>query len=110
MKTKTIVLMVALLLTTLMTKAQNKYEFMAIIYAPSVNELTISLDGKEFLKEEVKLEKNETSPRNMNPLLKKVSEYQDSDWELLSFNPSTQSSYNDGKYIAFLRKKKADKK
>jgi hypothetical protein len=114
MKTKTLLFTVALVLSVFFSKAQQiKYQFMVMEYSTMDNEVAISIDGKEFKKEKINKEKHEKSGYNANPLLEKVSEYQDAEWELMSFNTQIGGSTFQGGsgnnseiYFAYLRKKK----
>ena len=47
-------------------------------------DLAISINGTEFKTEKIVIEKSQDSYFNTNPLLKKVNEYQDKGWELMS--------------------------
>jgi hypothetical protein len=112
MKTKKILLTITLLALTLFINGQDKYEFLTIEFNTSLSILTVSIDGDNYIKEVVELPKAERLS-NSNPVLKKVKEYQDKDWEVMSFNNhtialSTVMTYN--VYFAYLRKKKVDKK
>ncbi len=112
MKTKRIILTIALFILFLCYKAQGKYEFMSIGYDAVVHQLVVSVDGKQVLTEQVELEKAEKGYLNSGPLLKKVSEYQEQDWEVITFNTSGLSVGSGVRlvYVAFLRKKKDEKK
>lgn len=85
--------------------AQDKYQFMTINYESYTNGMCISIDGETLLKEKVDLPKNENTNLNTNPVLKKIKEYQDKGWELVTFE-----TYPFGggfpAYDAFMRKKK----
>jgi hypothetical protein len=83
MKTKQILLIIAFLGLTLISKAQDKYEFMIISYFPQAKYLAIAIDGKEVIHEDVSADKHEKVSGSY--LLKKVSEYQDKDWEVITF-------------------------
>ena len=110
MKTKKIIFTFALLFITFLTSAQNKYQFMVIIYRPFLSDITISLDGKKLIKEDVILEGDEKARQNANPLLKKISEYQDQNWEVVSINVFSEGQNGSTEYNGILRKKKEDKK
>jgi hypothetical protein len=90
------------------TKAQEKYELMTISYRAALtnsNLISVSIDGKEFLEETIKLEKKHFSLHNTNPFLLKVKEYQEMGWEVIDLSQSGTS--NAGIiYLAFLQKKK----
>jgi hypothetical protein len=103
-----------LLLFVFFLKAQDKYEFMIIEYKTVLGkELTISIDGKEYISENIDLPKNERSGSNANPFLKKVKEYQDQNWEVMSLNTvlggGSGNIWNEV-YFAYMRKKTIDKK
>ncbi|MES2679410.1 MAG: hypothetical protein V4635_05970 [Bacteroidota bacterium] len=112
MKAKRITLTITLFILSLTYKAQDKYEFMTISYETFYHDLVVCVDGKEIIAEEIKLEKAEKGILNCNPLLKKISEYQQQDWEVVTFNTSglTVGSGTRLLYVAFLRKKKNEKK
>lgn len=86
--------------------AQDKYEFMTVNYETFRNTLYISIDGETLLKEKVDLSKDENTNLNTNPTLKKIKEYQDKGWELVTFETY---SYGAGfpAYMAFMKKKKS---
>jgi hypothetical protein len=113
MKTKHLLFTAALIACSFFGNAQNKYQFMIIEYSTMDKEVAISIDGKEFFKEGVDFAGQKKSGYNATPLLKKVSEYQDQDWEVMSFNTqiggasfSNYSGNNSEIYFAYLRKKK----
>jgi hypothetical protein len=113
MKTKHLFIAAALTACSFVVRAQDKYQFMIIEYSTLDNDVTMSIDGKEFLKERVDFEGQKKSGYNANPLLKKVSEYQDQDWEVMSFDAeiggAATSNYSGNSseiYFAYLRKKK----
>lgn len=65
--------------------AQDKYEFMTIIYQPAI-QLNITIDGK-FFSEKVELSKEDRNNiLNTTPLLLKIKEYQDKGWEVMDIN------------------------
>ena len=108
-KNKIILTIIFLFVTVINMNAQQKYEFMTIsfYYNVSSKEILISIDGKEFLKEEVKMEKKDADYCNTNPLLSKVKEYQDKGWEVMSFHTVNTAGSSIGyNHIAYLRKKK----
>lgn len=75
MKTKNIILIFCLTLSGLALKAQEKYEYLIIEYVTWAGKINISIDGKEFTKENVDYSKHDKSGYNANPLLEKVKEY-----------------------------------
>ncbi|MBX3163998.1 MAG: hypothetical protein KF900_05915 [Bacteroidetes bacterium] len=114
MKTKKILLTIVLFTLVAFAKAQDKYEFMTVHYefnSLSKGELQISIDGDEFLKEDVELKKKEKEHFNANPLLAKVKEYQSKGWEVMNFHSygfgnGFGSNSNVLVHTAYLRKKK----
>src|SRR6218665_4176982 len=106
MKTKQFFIAAAFVSLSLISKAQEKYQFMIIEYSTLDKEVAISIDGKEFFKEDVDFGGQKKSGYNATPLLKKVSEYQDQDWELMSFDteiggPSINNYSGNSSYIYF---------
>jgi hypothetical protein len=79
MKTKHLFIAMTCVAFSLISKAQDKYQFMIIEYSTLDNDVAISINGKEFLKERGDFEGRKKSGYNATPLLKKVSEYQDQD-------------------------------
>ena len=116
MKTKQIIITIAFIFSALLINAQDKYEFMIIEYKTFYgHQLSVSIDGNSFSIEEIELPKGEKSGFNANPLLKKVKEYQDKDWEVININAQIgggggSSGASNEIYFAYLRKKKTDKK
>lgn len=108
MKTKQIVLTIALVIATITINAQDKYEFIIISYFPSGKLITVALDGKEVLNESVDVDKYEKV--SGNPLLKKVNEYQAKDWELITFTNASAGQYGNQEFYAYLKKKKVQNK
>lgn len=96
--------------------AQDKYQFLVIEYSTMDGKIAVSIDGLEFQKSKVDYDKHDKSGFNANPILEKVNEFQDKDWELMSFNtqiagrtmPGTNPvTYNDQEiWFAYMRKKK----
>ena len=80
---------------------------MAINYTPSHKTIVVSIDGKQLIKEEVIFSDKEEAYQNVNPLFKKVTEFQDKGWEVMSFNNISAGQMSLDKYTAYLRKKKA---
>jgi hypothetical protein len=105
---KKFLLIAVLVVSANIAFAQDKYEFMAINYVTNLSgsggEINISIDGKEFLTENVVLQKGSKSFYNANPLLSKVAEYQDKGWETVNLNTSPTVSFI--LHSAYLRKKK----
>ena len=108
MKIKRIILALALLFTNLLVNAQDKYEFMIITYFPQGKLMTVALDGKEVLNENIDADKYERI--SGNPVLKKINEYQGKDWELITFTNATDGPNGNQVYYAYLKKKKLQTK
>jgi hypothetical protein len=111
MKTKQILLTIALLFTSLLFKAQEKYEYLIIEYNTRNWILSLSIAGIEYKSEKADFSNQEKSGFNANPFLLKVQEYEDKGWELINFNslvsgPNTLAET----HFAYMRKKKTDKK
>jgi hypothetical protein len=68
--------------------------------------ISVSIDGREYSDEAVELPKGQRTGTNANPLLQKVSEYQDKGWELMNFNALVGGMGNSEVHLAYLRKKK----
>ena len=107
MKTKHILFTIALFISVF-ASAQDKYEFMTINYNTMQKEIVVSTNGKEILRENIELQKPEKTSLNSNPFLIKVLEYQEKDWEVMSFDTYVAISNGFGEpcYIAYLKKKK----
>ena len=103
MKSKQITLTISFLIFSFFLVGQDKYEFIVIEYDQYDREVVISVDGKEVLKEEVKVDNAERY--SANPLLKRVSLYQDKGWEVIHFSNSVVNAFT--YYSAYLRKKKS---
>lgn len=110
MKTKQIILTIALLFTTLLTIAQDKYEFMIIEFTTYKNIISVSIDGKEYIEEKANYAGQEKTGYNANPFLNKVKEYQDKGWEVINFNSTINGGTTSEVHFAHLRKKKVDTK
>ena len=89
----------AFILLSICVKAQDKYQFMIIQFNTFGSTIYVSIDGATFTKEHIELAKEERDSYNPNPLLKRVKEYQDKGWEVMSFN------FENLQYISYLRKK-----
>lgn len=107
-KTALTTLTLILLNISILAQTPQKYEFMTITYYEVLKyrDIRISIDGKEFLKEEVTLDKSNREFFNTNPLLTKTKEYQDKGWEVISFNSISSGSNERYWHIAYLRRKK----
>jgi hypothetical protein len=110
MKTKQFLLTIVLLFSTLLISAQDKYEFMIISYFPASKYLAVAIDGKEVLHEDITADKHEKV--SGSALLKKISEYQDKDWEVITFTNASNSytGGSDQEFYAYLKKKKPQNK
>ena len=75
-----------LILFTGKLTAQEKFERMIISYNSSKEHMFISIDGKNFIDEEVNVPKKERHDYNVNPLLKKIKEYEEKGWDLVNIN------------------------
>ena len=64
------------------------------------------INGNQFLKEEVGREKGRNGMNNANPFLKKLSEYQDNNWEVMTVDIALYGPYGYIAYNAVLKKKK----
>ncbi len=108
MKTKKIALALACVFSCLLTKAQDKYQFMVIEYSTSRwNTLSVSIDGTEYIQSDADYKGQKKSGYNANPLLNKVKEYQDVGWEVMNFNSFVVAADGFPEYhFAYLRKKK----
>lgn len=96
---------VAFVVTASIACAQDKYEFMTINYESLYNDVCVSIDGETLLTERADLPKEEDKKNlTTNPLLKKVKEYQDKGWEVMTFDTYCVGIYPS--YIAYLKKKK----
>lgn len=104
MKTRNLILVVALSTLVLFAKAQDKYQFMIIEYTTAPFKLlTVSIDGEKFTKEGIDPKFN-GSGYNANPLLAKVKEFQSNDWELMAFDTKLLNNSSEI-YFAYMRKK-----
>lgn len=96
---------------SLFISAQDKYEFMIIEYNHSAkNQIALSIDGKEFITEDATFINQKESVLNSNPLLIKVKEYQDKGWDVINFETLPAANLISKTYLAYLRKKKVEKK
>jgi hypothetical protein len=109
MKSHQYLLLVTFFLVTLSLNAQTKYEFMIIEYNNSSRGgISISIDGKEFLSENVERverEDKKESYMGANPLLIKTEEYQEKGWELMNFETLFNTNTLSKIYFAYLKKK-----
>lgn len=110
MKAKQTLLIIVMVFSSLIINAQDKYEFMIIEFTSFSDNVSISIDGKEFLREKVEYLNQSKSNSNANPFLNKVKEYQDKDWEVMNFSSYIMSGSNVNVHYAHLRRKKVDKK
>lgn len=107
MKAKKFLLTITLLALTIFIKAQDKYDFVIITYFPNDKLMTVAINGKEVLTENVDVGRFEQV--SGNPLLKKVNEYQANDWEIITFtNTNMQGGHRE--FFAYMKKKKIQSK
>ena len=106
MKTKHFIITVSLFLSSFYLKAQDKYDFMSIYFNGTSDIVSISINGKEYLEQKMDLDKKEKNGVNLNPLFRKVEEYQQQDWEVMSYNTIAAGQSGNLNYYAFLKKKK----
>ncbi len=100
MKNK-IIITALFIVFNLCVQAQDKYQYMIIEYRAFTTTLFVSIDDATFTKENIEMSKEERDPLNSSPLLKRVKEYQEKGWEVMSFNHVPLFLG----YSAFLRKK-----
>lgn len=115
MKTKQIIFTTTFFLWSLFISAQEKYDFINIISDSYSKAISISLNGSKFTIENLEWTKGEKFNANFNPVFKKINNYQNEGWEVISLNSISQNRNSpDGEthfnHIAFLRKKKSDTK
>ncbi|MBL7936093.1 MAG: hypothetical protein JNM51_09845 [Bacteroidia bacterium] len=103
MKSKKILLTIIFTALISIVRAQDKYEYMIIEFDTFKDKISVSIDGKEFITEKVDHGNQERSAYNANPFLLKVKEYQDKDWDVMSFNSSADGNIE--RHFAHLRKK-----
>jgi hypothetical protein len=84
--------------------AQDRYDFTIIAYFPAAKILTVA-DGNTTVKEDVDVDKNERITGNA--LLKKVREYNDKGWEVITF-ANAAAAAGTQEFYAYLRKKRAN--
>jgi hypothetical protein len=99
---------VMLLIASNNTFAQEKYDFLVIsLYnAPLSSQINTSLNGEEFTSETIKKDKGSKDMSNLNPLIRKIKEYQDKNWEVMNFNTVQSAGSSIGiMFFVFLRKK-----
>lgn len=88
--------------------AQEKYDFMVIsLYnAPLSSNINISINGDEFISEDIKKDKGSKDLSNLNPLISKIKIYQDQNWEVMDFNTIQSAGSSIGlMFFAYLRRK-----
>ena len=86
-------------------QSQEKYEFAILEYSTYDGLLSISKDGLEFSKEKTEA----ASGYNANPLLTKIKDWQEKDWEVMQFNTvlaGREGNKNNEIYFAYMRRKK----
>ena len=113
MKIKKCILVLIFIGSAIIGSAQTKYEYITIVFSTYRYNIGVTIDGKQFLDEEVDVPKAEKNDRNTTPLLKKVTMYEDQGWELMNIECLFASigSYGGAKeYFAYMRKKRSDQK
>jgi hypothetical protein len=85
--------------------AQDKYDYTIIAYFPAAKLLTVA-DGNTTGKEDIDVDKNERITGNA--LLKKVREYNDTGWEVITFTNTAAGQYGNQEFYAYLRKKRTN--
>jgi hypothetical protein len=109
MKTKSLLLVIALLIGALSLKGQEKIQYAVIQFNFLLKkEIQISVDGKEYFEEAADYSPGEKASYNVNPLLKKVSKYENEGWELISFQTFSVASGGYPVYVAYMKKKKQE--
>lgn len=105
------ILLILALFVCVITKAQEKYEYATIEFNQFLKkEIQISINGKEYIEEMPDYAPNERAYHNVNPFLKKVSEYEAKGWEVMSFQALAIGSAAAPIHIAYLKKKKTEGK
>lgn len=102
---RTFVLTLLICLSQLVS-AQDKYDFIIIEYTSINGIIGSSINGEEFRKERVDPKFN-PSGYNANPLIARVKEWQEKEWEVMSFDVKMIGSNE--VYFAYLRKKQTEK-
>ena len=108
MKTKQIFFTLAFMMSVLLTKAQDRYEYMMIEFDHSLKkEIQISIDGNQYIEEKADYSSTAHVSHNLTPFFKKVHEYEEKGWELMTFNYLFGGTSNSLPVaIAYLKKKK----
>ncbi len=106
MKTTHTFLLTLLICLSHLVSAQDKYDFVIIEYTSLNGIIGSSINGEEFRKERIDPRFN-PSGYNANPLIAKVKEWQDKDWEVMNFDVKMIGSNE--VYFAYLRKKRSEK-
>lgn len=88
-------------------RAQEKYEFMIIQYRNL--QLSISIDGVDYKYEEPDFTGQKRTTFNANPLLNKVKEYQEKNWEVINFETVFDNLGAQATFV-YLRKKRTETK
>lgn len=106
MKSKKNLLVFLFLALFSLSNAQDKYEFLVISFYPVDGSLVINMDGKDYLEEKIKWKHDDSETKGVNPLLKKVKEFQDQNWEVMSFNTNSVSQFGKEAFYFYLKRKK----
>jgi hypothetical protein len=110
MKTKQFALTSTLVILSFFVNAQVKYDYTIIEYNSFSQMLSTSPNAGKFSEKFINLSKDEQDENNSGPLLKEVKVYQDSGWEVMSFNTTGVPHTRGMLYVVFLRKKTPDEK
>lgn len=105
MKTKQLLAALFLIFTLVSASAQDKYEFMIIAYFADAKLITVAVDGEKVQDWDIDAKRYEKI--SGAPLLKKVSEYQEKGWEVMTFTNTSAGSEGKQEFYAYLRKKKS---
>lgn len=105
MKIKQFLLTIAFVISAYISEAQSKYEYMIIEYSVFPTEISVSIDGVDIYEEKLKYSKEDKTTLKANPMLVKVKEYEDEDWEVMNFDTVIKEN-NYRVYYAYLRKKR----
>lgn len=111
MNTTRLLLLTLFLISSKFIYSQDKYEFMIIEYNHSAkHQIVVCVDGREFVTEDANFLSQKESVLNSNPLLNKIKDYQALGWEVMSFETLPAENLVSKTYMAYLKKKKTDKK
>ncbi|MCW3076402.1 MAG: hypothetical protein JWO32_1011 [Bacteroidetes bacterium] len=111
MNTRSLLLLALFIITSTWVYSQDKYEFMIVEYNHSAkHQIVVCIDGREFVTEDANFLNQKESVLNSNPLLNKIKEYQTLGWEVITFETLPGENQVSKTYMAYLKKKKTDKK